>query len=121
MIKVADIIHRELTSYGYGIQDKMKKAIWQVGEETANELQKTSRKRRGNYARSWTVDKHKKNGVVVRNVKHYRLTHLLEYGHDLERNGVVYGSVRAYPHIRKAEQNAINKLVKEIEQSIGGK
>ena len=46
--------------------------------------------------------------------KHYQLTHLLEYGHELKSaSGKTLGTVGAKPHIRPAELNAEKKLMKK--------
>lgn len=93
-----------------------------AGKEAVKELKVTSPKRKkgktaGKYAKSWKVKKvTKKNGVyevIVHNTQ-YQLTHLLEYGHALVIGGRNVGFVKAYPHIKQAEENAIQKVETEL-------
>lgn len=93
-----------------------------AGKEAVKELKVTSPKRKkgktaGKYAKSWKVKKvTKKNGVyevIVHNTQ-YQLTHLLENGHALVIGGRNVGFVKAYPHIKQAEENAIQKVETEL-------
>lgn len=69
------------------------------------------------YARSWTVDR--REGVdffhaTIRNRRHYRLTHLLEYGHAT-RNGK---RTRAFEHIKPVDELCQARLLKNIPKII---
>lgn len=76
------------------------------------------------YANSWSV---KQKGdansgyihCVIHNKKHYRLTHLLEYGHAT-RNGTY---TRAFRHIEPIDLYCENRLLKNVPKIIekGGK
>lgn len=98
--------------------EAMQDALITAGNEAVKELKSTSPKRSGKYAKDWAVKKvAKKNGaieVTVYNKKHYQLTHLLENGHALVRGGRKIGFVKPFPHIKKAEENAINKVESEL-------
>lgn len=115
MIKVSDVLRRELSNYSKDIQEAVRHSAIGVGKEIVDELRQTSPKQTGAYAKSWAVDRHKKNGVVVRNVQHYRLTHLLEYGHA-KING---GRTKAYPHIKDAEERGVKKFIDAVEKILG--
>lgn len=74
------------------------------------------------YASSWdTVETVGANFVkaTIRNRKYYRLTHLLEYGHDT-RDG---NRTRAFAHVKPVEKYCVEKLEKDIPKIIekGGK
>lgn len=87
-----------------------------VAHDTADDLQQTSppRGRQGPYARSWRVKK-LQGRYIVHNKDHYRLTHLLEYPHEIRNQyGGPYGESRADPHIKRAEQRAIEELYRKI-------
>ena len=58
--------------------------------------------------------------VEIHSPKHYRLTHLLEFGHVVKRKGKVLGNARAYPHLSPAEKEAEQILEKKVTISIKG-
>lgn len=94
------------------------KAVDKVTKETIDDLKSSSPRKSGKYAGGWG----KKEGQtstrskssVVWNEKHYRLTHLLEFGHA-KVNG---GRVAAKPHIAAVEQKAIKSFEDEIRKGI---
>lgn len=101
-----------LTTYTRQVHQVMEQEIEAEAQETAKRLKSSSPKRqrysRG-YARSWGVVK-RGDAYIVRNAKHYRLTHLLENGHVV-RNGVgTYGRAKAIKHIAPAEEAAAMRL-----------
>ena len=89
-----------------------------AAKQAVTELKSTSPAKTGDYRKGWKVKKvNKKNGVfevTVYNKTDYQLTHLLEYGHAKIIGGRNLGTVKAYPHIEQAEQNAINKVESEL-------
>lgn len=98
--------------------DEMEQAVLETAEETVLELNRTSPQgQTGKYRKSWT---HKKDGsirgkwrmsrVVCSKKPDYRLTHLLEFGHAK----VSGGRVKALPHIRQAEDNALARLFDKL-------
>lgn len=90
-----------------------------VSENTARNLRATSPKRSGAaYAKSWKAKFLGGTEYVVYNEKHYRLTHLLENGHDLISHGKKVGRVKAYPHIKKAETRAIEEYIDEVTKEV---
>lgn len=52
----------------------------------------------------------------------YRLTHLLEHGHVIRNRagGPVYGTTRAFPHWKPAEQEGIDEIDEKIREAIEG-
>lgn len=115
---LARAIEIELKKYSQDVADKVKKYTEEVAKECVQELKATSPvswKTGGkHYALGWTYKKEfeDKSGVRyrIRNKTKPQLTHLLEYGHA-KTNG---GRVEARPHIKKAEENAKEKLIKMI-------
>lgn len=71
----------------------------------------------GKYSRGWKV-KREKDGAVVYNASQPSLTHLLENGHDIIRNGQKVGRARAIPHISVAEEFANRKFEQLITEEI---
>ena len=100
-----------------GVASDSEKAVAEVAAETVTELQSTSPKDTGKYARGWKVRQNAKqkynSEVEVYNTK-YQLTHLLEHGHVKVVHGHVLGFTAARPHIAKAEQHANEKLENKI-------
>lgn len=93
-------------------------AVDKVSNETVKDLKSSSPKKSGKYAGGWkkqdgqTATRSKSS--VIHNEKHYRLTHLLEFGHA-KVNG---GRVAAKPHIAAVEQKAIKSFEDEIRKGI---
>lgn len=112
---------RILDRYGQMTSDAAKEVVKQTAEDTVAILKRESPKEYGNYAESWTYDKKQieagrwRHSTVVYNKKHYRLTHLLEYGHDLvTKSGKLIGRAKAKPHIRTAEEIATEEMRKNM-------
>lgn len=103
-------IAKALAEYSEEVVEEVDKAAEETTAETVKFLRETSPKRKGKYAKSWRKKQLKNGRWVVYNVKHYRLTHLLERGHTL-RNG---GRTKAMPHIAPAEEYAVNKFEERV-------
>ncbi|MBG9567564.1 HK97 gp10 family phage protein [Brevibacillus agri] len=113
MANVADLsaeIARQLSLYSAALDDEIEIATDEVTKEAVKELQQTSPKLTGDYAKGWTRRKGDK-GIVVYNKTDYRLTHLLEHGHAKAGGG----RVAARPHIRQVEEKAVREFVRRIE------
>ncbi len=91
--------------------------MYEAARDTAKDLRETSPKgkgrKSGEYARSWTwkKDKHR---YIVHNKDHYRLTHLLNNGHVIKNKYGTYGRTLGDGHIRRAEQRAIERLFRKL-------
>lgn len=98
----------------------LKSAVDATAKMTVKKLNRTSPKRTGKYAKDWAQKEDKKNSRglsytrIVYNRKHYRITHLLEFGHK-KVNG---GRVAARPHIADAEREAVDELVKNLKENL---
>lgn len=114
-MRIADEIAKVLRQYTNEVTEGLEKAKEEVAKETVQELRKTSPKLTGDYGKGWRV---KKVGTaqVVHNATNYQITHLLENGHA-KRGG---GRVPGIPHIRPAEQKAIDEFTRRVEQVIRG-
>lgn len=115
-------IHKQLKEY----TDEVKEDVWQtamnVSEKAVVKLREESPKRKngGEYAGDWkrSTDRF---GIVIYNKNTYRLTHLLEKGHQLKRGGRKIGTdVPAHPHIAKVEKECIDEYVAEVERRLRG-
>ncbi len=98
--------------------DVVNNAVNKVAKETVNDLKSSSPRKSGKYAGGWknqdgqTATRSKSS--VIYNEKHYRLTHLLEFGHA-KVNG---GRVAAKPHIAAVKQKAIKSFEDELRRGI---
>ena len=126
---LAKTIQEELQNIGIAVDDGMQEVFDEVGKEAVKKLKKTSPvnpkgKQSGRYAKGWTYEKGKKyrgKAVgVVRNKTDPQLTHILEYGHPLVRNGKVVGNVEAREHIRPVAEWVAEEIEKKLTKKIGG-
>lgn len=112
-------IARELSKYSQEVVEKVNISSERVGKAAVKQLKQTSPKDKGDYAKSWNMTTEKAIGqphrrIVHAKAPHYRLTHLLEYGHAKVGGGRVEGN----PHIRPAEEMVIRDFVTEVEEAI---
>ncbi len=117
--QLAAEIARGLAEYSQGVIEKVNVSSEKVGKAAVKRLKQTSPKRYGNYAKSWTMKTEPEVGqphkrIVHVKAPHYRLAHLLEYGHAKVGGGRVEGR----PHIRPAEEEVIREFTREVEEAI---
>ncbi len=121
--QLAAEIAKGLAEYSQDVVEKVNVSSEKVGKEAVKQLKRTSPRRPppigGKYAKSWTMTTEKEIGqphkrIIHVKAPHYRLTHLLEYGHAKVGGGRVEGR----PHIRPAEEMVIQEFVSEVEEAI---
>lgn len=121
MININDLakeVNKACEAYADDVNRKLKEIIPGVAKETAQELKTTSPKHTGKYASGWGVKNESSRlatTATVYNKRRYRLTHLLEKGHASRGGG---RTVPPKPHIGKAEQKAINDVIKRIKAEL---
>lgn len=119
---MAQQIANELQNWSQDVADAMKEAVIETTAEAVLELKRSSPKDSGDYAKDWTRSllEQSRYGLkyVVHNKHHYRLTHLLEHGHNNPRavNGKTW--TPAKPHIGLAEAHAMELLEEKMRQYI---
>lgn len=117
---MAGAIRDTLDVYSRDVIAAVEKATVETTAEAVLELKRNSPKDSGDYAKDWTRSLLEKSRYglryVVHNKGHYRLTHLLENGHNNPRavNGKPW--TPAYPHIGLAEAHAIDMMREKVEQ-----
>ena len=117
--QLAAEIARNLAEYSQEVVEKVNISSEKVGKAAVKQLKQTSPKRHGNYAKSWAMKTEPEVGqphkrIVHVRAPHYRLAHLLEYGHAKVGGGRVEGR----PHIRPAEEEVIREFTREVEEAI---
>lgn len=119
----ASKVAAQLNDYTVETMSKIRAKTIDCAKDCVAELRRTSPRRKGKgggaYARSWTYQQETSSAKLttvctVHNGKHYRLTHLLEDGHET-RDG---GRTRAIPHIKPAEERVVAEYVRSVEEAI---
>lgn len=114
-----------LQEYAEGVDKLVLDVEEDVSKEAIKRLKKTSPKASRNgghrhYADDWKVDNRSKKQyakIIIHN-KQYQLTHLLENGHDVVREGVVVGHAAAQPHIKPVESWVKTEVEKRIREGL---
>ena len=112
-------INSILAEYKDVINADVATATKQVAREAVRNVKAKAPTRTGVYKSSISSRVEEKGGNYAKSVvyakdPHYRLTHLLEFGHA-KVNG---GRTRAFPHWAQAEQTAINDFEKKLREAI---
>lgn len=112
--EIAKILDEEVERVNKEVND----AVIKVADAAVKELKESSPKKSGKYAKSWKKKEEQlatgSKSATIYNEKHYRLTHLLEFGH-----ATVDGKrVPAHPHIAAVEQKVIKDFEDEIRRGI---
>ena len=123
---LADAIEEILEEYNKNIKQGIEAASLESAKECKRLLKEKSPKQQGKYGKSWAIMS--KPGIageptkyLVHNKKHYRLTHLLEFGHAVkDSKGNIVGRAAPRPHIKKARDETAEHYVERIEAVIHG-
>lgn len=112
-------ITKALSAYSKEVVKKIDASSEKVGKAAVKKLKETSPKATGAYAKSWkmkteTAMNQPSKRIIHVTAPHYRLSHLLEYGHAK----VGGGRVEARPHIKKVEQEVIEEFTTAVEEAI---
>lgn len=118
-------INKILTDYCKDVDTSVIEVEAEVASDAVKKLKQTSPKKKkgkkaGHYAKSWDIDKRSKTNyaeTIIYN-KDYQLTHLLENGHDIIRNGKVVGHADPQPHIKPVEEWVQDEMVKRLEKKL---
>ena len=127
---LAKTIQEELMNVGVQVSDEMQEMFDDIGKEAAQLLRETSPEnekspKRGRYKRGWVYERKKRTynfncAGVVRNKNDPQLTHLLEYGHPIVRNGKVVWNADPIPHIRYVADWCAEEITKRSSKLLGG-
>lgn len=113
--KLANEVMKQLNDYGITAGLEVEKVSKDVAVDAARRLNKEAPKLTGDYAAAWTYGvgdtKRTRHTMVVHAEKpEYALSHLLEKGYQ-NRGG---GRTAAQVHIAPVEEEAVEKLEKEL-------
>jgi hypothetical protein len=112
-----------LTDYGEHVTEGTKVAVKRIADEAKRETRAGSPVRSGKYRKGWavkTTTTRLSAESIVHNRTSYQLTHLLEKGHALRIGGRTIGRVKAFPHIGPAEERAVQRFTKAVENVAKG-
>lgn len=118
--KLAREIMRQMKEYTEEVKETTADVAMNVSEKAVRMLKAESPKSKngGTYAKNWTRTTSRSGITVYNKDPTYRLTHLLEKGHQLKRGGRKIGQVQAYPHIEEVEQKCVKEYVEELERRL---
>lgn len=115
---LSQAIMKELNAYSQEAADIIKDSARQVAEECRKEIKENSPTRSKKYKRGWRATVVYEDRSIIRVVVHNKtranLTHLLEYGHAKSDGG----RVERKAHIKPAEQKAVNRFMKVVEEAL---
>lgn len=117
----SDAIMQAINDYAESVENEMKKEVETTARTIRNMLLVHPRVpvRTGEYKRGFRIKKRAEGPGYLRmkvyNTK-YQITHLLEKGHDIKRNGKVIGHAPEYPHWKDAQDIADKMSVRMKER-----
>lgn len=116
---MADEITKLLSEYTEEVTDLAKQVVDKISEETNEEIKRHITFHDTRYSKSFRIkksfeDKRNKRNTWYVEAPHYRLTHLLEYGH-ITRNG---GRTRAFPHVKYGQDYLDQNFERELKEGI---
>lgn len=117
--KLTDEIQKILDEYGDEAKAALAEAISETAKEAQTQLRQKNQGRKlwKKYPKGWSVQiKAGRLDVegIVYNKDHYRLTHLLEFGHAT-RNG---GRTKAFPHIAEVNAFAQKDVLERLREKL---
>ena len=115
---LATAVSDSLKEYSVEVFADVKETVKDVAKECLSEIKENAPKSSGDYKKGWRLkteyDRKNDTRIIIYNKTTYQLTHLLEHGHAKAGGGRVEGK----PHIAPAEKNAVEKLVKRVEEIV---
>lgn len=120
--KISKTVDSFLKELGVDVSNEIQEAIDQVGKEAVKRLKTTSPRKTGRYATGWKYKKMaSKDGNFASTVYNSTggwLTHLLENGHPIVKNGTVVGRAMPRPHIEPVNNWVQTEFPKVVSEKI---
>ena len=110
-------INTILAQYTNNVDATVDSTIQSTAKEGVAKLKATSPKgSSGKYAKSWAVKKTKGTHTIYN--KQPGLTHLLENGHDVIRNGQKIGEAKPHKHIKPVDDWLGDEIIARLEKNL---
>ena len=107
-----------LQTYTTSVDVESNKIIKYCCQDAVKKLRADSPKASGDYAKNWSIKTksvmYNTVYVIYNKAPTYRLTHLLENGHDVVVNGKKVGHAPAHPHIAPVEAWLENEIISRL-------
>ena len=124
--QLADAVMDALEEYRDLAADVVKSAVKDVAEDSVYDMEDSVERASiggsGAYKNSFAAKKRTEKGAygyaVYSKPPFYRLTHLLENGHDLKRGGKKVGHVKAFSHWDEVDNASAEKLFDRIKKGL---
>ena len=118
--ELASAITEMLSQYNEAVTDEAKKVVDEISKEANEEILNHITFNDKKYTKSFRLitsfeDKRNKRNTWYVASPHYRLTHLLEFGH-YTRNGTT--RTRAFPHVKYGDEYVKNNFEKRLKEEI---
>ncbi|MGB4610924.1 MAG: hypothetical protein WBH77_09930 [Saccharofermentanales bacterium] len=110
---VIDILQKTLDDTIHGLNQATRK----IALKAKQQVRDGAPERTGIYANDWAMKKEPgfTDAYFIYNRKHYRLTHLLEFGHIVHGTGL---RTRAFPHIAPVQEMLDSTFTEEAIREI---
>ena len=123
-IKVGELsaeLAKILEGYSQDVREAVDRVVADTGKQAKKDIQAASPKKTGKYRKGWRVKKEggalgQVSTAAVYNATDYRLTHLLEHGHQKAGGGRVEG----ISHIAPVEEEQQSSFTQAIQKAIEG-
>lgn len=119
-------LNKVLQDYSSEVMDTYNTCGKEVAEDVVSKLKRVAfgKYDQRKYSKSWAVKQEKGNWTnvyIIYNKKHYRLTHLLEFGHAIrDGTGRKVGEAGAIEHIKPMEEWVQQQLPELLKRKLGG-
>lgn len=114
----AEVLMSDLKKYTMSKTEKIQITAEKIGRKALRKIKKRSPRLTGDYRKGWVIKIIRRTPTslyirIEQKGEEWRLTHLLEDGHETRKPG---RRARAFPHIQNIEDEANAELAAEIDR-----